>query len=146
MRLSAEILGQAEQRPNPLGERELVLRGLAIPAIEHLAVTRDAFDAIDFTDNRLLRLENFPRLMRLSNLICSGNLIEGIDSNNMKKNIPNITSLMLSYNRIQSLHEVANLGKACAKLDFLSLVGNPVTSKYSTVVLFCVKMLFQSRN
>lgn len=130
MRLSAELLSQAEQRPNPLGERELVLRGLAIPAIEHLAVTRDAFDAMDFTDNRLLRLENFPRLTRLSSLSCSGNLIESIDPVNLKKNTPNITSLTLSYNRLSALHEVANLGTACPKLAFLSLTGNPVTSKY----------------
>lgn len=136
MRLSAEILGQAEQRPNPLGERELLLRGLAIPNIEHLAVTRDAFDSIDFSDNRLLRLENFPRLNRLKSLILPGNLIESIDFENMKKNTPNITSLMLSHNRVSSLHEVANLGKACPKLEFLSLFGNPVTSKYSFEMVF----------
>lgn len=130
MRLSAEILGQAEQRPNPLGEREIILRGLAIPAIEHLAVTRDAFDTIDFSDNRLLRLENFPRLNRLKSLIAPGNLIESIDANNLKKNTPNISSLMLSHNRVSSLHEVANLGKACPELAFLSLSGNPVTSKF----------------
>lgn len=129
MRLSAELIGLAEQRPNPLGERELVLRGLAIPAIEHLAVTRDAFDAIDFTDNRLLKLENFPRLARLTSLALSGNLIESLDPANMSKNIPNITSLTLSYNRISSLHQIANIGRACPKLEFLSLTGNPVTSK-----------------
>lgn len=129
MRLSAEILSQAEQRPNPLGERELVLRGLAIPAIEHLAVTRDAFDAMDFSDNRLLRLENFPRLERLTSLCCAGNLIESLDASNMKKNTPNLTSMTLSYNRISALHEVGNLGTACSKLEFLSLAGNPVTKR-----------------
>jgi len=133
MRLSAEILSQAEQRPNPLEERELILRGLAIPAIEHLAVTRDAFDAIDFSDNRLLRLENFPRLLRLSSLMCAGNLIESLDAPNMKKNIPNIKALTLSYNRISALHEVSNLATACPKLEFLSMVGNPVTSKFPSV-------------
>ena len=46
MRLSAEVLSLAEQRPNALGEREIVLRGLGIPVIEHLAVTRDAFDTL----------------------------------------------------------------------------------------------------
>ena len=138
MRLSAEILSQAEQRPNPLGERELVLRGLAIPAIEHLAVTRDAFDTIDFSNNRLLQLENFPRLLRLCHLMCSGNLIESIDAANLHKNIPNLTSLTLSYNRISALHEVVNLAKACSKLEFLSLTGNPVTSKlqYSSIHCF----------
>ena len=133
MRLSAELLGLAEQRPNPLGERELVLRGLAIPAIEHLAATRDAFDTIDFTDNRISRLENFPRLHRLSHLMLSGNVVESFDVQNLSKNVPNLQDLELSNNHISSLREVANLAKACPKLEFLSLVGNPVTRKSTRV-------------
>mmetsp|Transcript_6357 Transcript_6357/g.8988 ORF Transcript_6357/g.8988 Transcript_6357/m.8988 type:complete len:294 (-) Transcript_6357:347-1228(-) len=129
MRLSAELLGLAEQRPNPLGEREIVLRGLGIPAIEHLAATRDAFDAIDLADNRITRVENFPRLNRLSSLVISGNDIESIDANNLQKNTPNIQNLILSNNRISSLHEVRNIGKACKKLEFLCLSGNPVTRR-----------------
>ena len=130
MRLSAELINSlAEQRTNPLGERELVLRGLAIPAIEHLATTRDAFDTIDFTDNRLQRLENFPRLLRLSCLNCSGNILESFDTANMGKNIPNITNLNLSYNNVASLAEVSNIATACTKLEFLNLHGNPVTRR-----------------
>lgn len=129
MRLSAELLNSSEQRTNPLGERELVLRGLAIPAIEHLGGTRDAFDAIDFTDNRLGRLENFPRLLRLSSLNIAGNVVESIDAVNLAKNVPNLLYLNLSHNNITSLAEVSNLGKACSKLEFLSLHGNAVTSK-----------------
>ncbi len=131
MRLSAELLGTSEQRTNPLGEREIVLRGLAIPAVEHLGVTRDAFDTIDFTDNRLGRLENFPRLLRLSSLLLASNLIESMDHANISKNIPNLKYLDLSCNQISSLLEISNLGKACEKLEVLSLTGNPVTSKYS---------------
>jgi U2 small nuclear ribonucleoprotein A' len=130
MRISAELLGLAEQRPNAVGERELVLRGIAIPAIEHLAATRDAFDAIDFTDNRISRLENFPRLQRLSHLMLSGNVIESVDAKNMAKNVPNLQHLELAFNHISSLREVANLGKACPKLESLSLVGNSVTRKF----------------
>jgi U2 small nuclear ribonucleoprotein A' len=130
MRLSAELFGSSEQRTNPLGEREIVLRGLAIPAIEHLGVTRDAFDVMDFSDNRLGRLENFPRLSRLSGLNLSGNVVETIDPNNLFKNIPNLVHVDLSYNQISSLLQVSNLGKACPKLQFLSLHGNPVTSKF----------------
>lgn len=59
MRLSAEVLSLSEQRSNALGEREIVLRGLSIPAIEHLAATRDLFDAIDLADNRIARVEIF---------------------------------------------------------------------------------------
>lgn len=130
MRLSAELLGSSEQRTNVLGEREIVLRGLAIPAIEHLGVTRDAFDTFDLTDNRLGRLENFPRLNRLSSLHLSGNVIESIDPINLSKNVPNLLHINLSYNQISSLFEISQLGKACKRLEFLSLTGNPVTSKY----------------
>jgi U2 small nuclear ribonucleoprotein A' len=128
MRLSAEVLESAEQRTNPLGEREIVLRGMAIPAIEHLAVTRDAFDSMDLTDNRLAILENFPKLNRLSSLKLSGNVLIEFDSSNMSKNVPNLTHLDLSNNQISSLFQVGNLGNACPKLQILTLNGNPVTS------------------
>jgi U2 small nuclear ribonucleoprotein A' len=131
MRLSAELIGSCEQRTNPLGEREVVFRGLAIPVIEHLAVTRDAFDAMDFTDNRLSRLENFPRLVRLSSLSLSGNVIETIDASNLMKNTPSLKHLDVSNNKISSLFEISNLGRACTKLEFLNLHGNPVQRKYT---------------
>lgn len=138
MRLTAELITSSEQRTNPLGEREIILRGLAIPVIEHLGVTRDAFDAMDLTDNRLSRLENFPRLMRLSSLSLSGNVIETVDFNNMSKNLPNLKYLDISYNHISTLVEVANIGKAYnnsddetkkGTLEILNLHGNPVQSE-----------------
>lgn len=135
MRLSAELLGSSEQRTNALGEREIVLRGLAIPAIEHLGVTRDAFDAMDFTDNRLGRLENFPRLQRLSTLLLASNLIESIDHNNISKNLPGLKYLELGHNQVSALSEVSDLGKSCPNLEFLSLTGNPVTSKFAVSIL-----------
>mmetsp|Transcript_9263 Transcript_9263/g.13134 ORF Transcript_9263/g.13134 Transcript_9263/m.13134 type:complete len:285 (-) Transcript_9263:6-860(-) len=129
MRLSAEVLSLSEQRSNALGEREIVLRGLAIPSIENLAASRDQFDAIDLADNRITRVENFPRLQRLSSLFLSGNSIESIDAKNLAKNVSNITNLVLSYNRISGLHEVANIAAGCQKLEFLTLIGNPVTRR-----------------
>jgi U2 small nuclear ribonucleoprotein A' len=129
MRLSADIISQSEQRSNALGEREIILRGLAIPAIEHLGATRDHFDAIDFADNRITRVENFPRLLRLSSLFLSGNSIESIDSKNLKTNVPNLKNLVLTNNRISGLHEIGNVAEACSQLEFLTLTGNPVTSE-----------------
>jgi len=141
MRLTAELITSSEQRTNPLGEREIILRGLAIPVIEHLGVTRDAFDAMDLTDNRLSRLENFPRLLRLSSLSLSGNVIESVDSNNITKNLPNLKHLDMSYNHISTLLEVSKLGNTHnvdgdqkklendpkeGRLEVLSLHGNPV--------------------
>jgi len=129
MRLSAEIISSAEQRSNALGEREILLRGLAIPAIEHLATTRDLYDAVDLADNMIVRLDNFPRLVRLSSLFLSGNMIESIDANNIAKNVPNLTNLVLTGNRIAGLHEISNISKACSNLQYLTLLGNPVTRK-----------------
>mmetsp|Transcript_99556 Transcript_99556/g.287356 ORF Transcript_99556/g.287356 Transcript_99556/m.287356 type:complete len:131 (-) Transcript_99556:111-503(-) len=130
MRLSAELIGSCEQRTNPLGEREIVMRGLAIPAIEHLAVTRDAFDTMDFTDNRLSCLDNFPKLPRLTHLLVAQNFIESLDASNLAQNIPQLQYLELSHNQISSLLQIQYLGKACPKLEHLNLTGNPVTSKY----------------
>lgn len=114
-----------------MNDRELVLREWGIPAIENLGAVaaRDEFDVIDFSNNRITRLENFPRLRRLTQLLCAGNLIESIDAKNIGKNLPNLTSLTLSHNNLSSLAEVANIGSSCPKLEFLSLTGNPVTSK-----------------
>lgn len=129
MRLSATLLQSSEQRTNALGERELILRGLSIPAIEHLAATLDQFDAIDLTDNNLVRLDNFPRLNRLSSLLCADNAIEGVDGPNLGQNLPALKSLVLTGNRVGRLDEVKKIGENCPQLEFLSLIGNPVTRR-----------------
>eukprot|EP00540_Astrosyne_radiata_P022617 CAMPEP_0116841874 /NCGR_PEP_ID=MMETSP0418-20121206/11195_1 /TAXON_ID=1158023 /ORGANISM="Astrosyne radiata, Strain 13vi08-1A" /LENGTH=138 /DNA_ID=CAMNT_0004472405 /DNA_START=71 /DNA_END=487 /DNA_ORIENTATION=+ len=130
MRLSAEILSSAEQRCNPLGEWELILRDRGIPTVEHLGVTRDAFDAMDFSNKRIVSLDNFPRLQRLCHLELAGNLIEYLDANNLKKNIPNLSTLILTDNRLSNLSQIATMGKTWTKLEYLCLKGNPVTHTF----------------
>jgi U2 small nuclear ribonucleoprotein A' len=127
MRISAETIQQAEQRVNPDGERELVLRELAIPFIENMGAARDDYDAWDLTNNRIVRLENFPRVRRLATLHCSGNNIESVDAINISKNANCIRHLYMSDNNIASLGELVNIGEACAGLEHLCLVGNAVT-------------------
>ena len=129
MRITAELLSQAEQRTNPLGDRELVLRDIGIPMIENLGATRDDFDSMDLSNNRISKLENFPKLHRLAHLHCAGNLIDTAEARNLHKNVPNLVTLNLSHNNVSSLAQVANLATACVKLESLSLVGNPVTRK-----------------
>ena len=130
MRLSAEIISQSEQRTNPLGEREILIRGLSIPQIEHLAVTRNQFDAIDLTDNLITKVTNLPKLNRLCSLSLAGNVIESVDGRNMKHNVPNLKHLNLNGNRISGLHVVGSIGDGCPNLETLVLVGNPVTSEF----------------
>lgn len=129
MRLTADLLNRAEQRSNCLGERELVLAGLGIPAMENMGAARDDFDCIDLSNNLLMRLDNFSKLHRLANLLLAGNRIESVDGRNLGNNLPNLKSVTLSHNNISSLPEIQALGKACLKLEFLDLTGNPVTSK-----------------
>ena len=129
MRLSADILHTAEQRTNPLGEREIILRSLTIPSIEHLSVTRDAFDAIDLSNNHITKLENFPRLQRLTSLYLGGNVVESVDGRNLKKNLPELRHLVLTGCGIRGWNVLGELGAGCPKLESLSLVGNPVASE-----------------
>ncbi|KAL7539799.1 hypothetical protein ACHAXR_009616 [Thalassiosira sp. AJA248-18] len=129
MRLSANILQSAEQRTNPLGQREILLRSLAIPAIEHLSVTRDQFDTIDLSNNHLTRLENLPKLERLTTLYLGGNGVNYVDGKNLKRNCPGLDTVILSGNGVKGWNVIGDLGVGCPKLEFLSLVGNPVTRR-----------------
>ena len=134
MRITAELLQQASSssssvRVNPIQERELCLRDFGIPAIENMAAALDDFDTWDLSNNRIVRLENLPRVQRLSNLLLPNNHIERVDYNNLSKNASNLRYLILSYNHISSLQQVAQLGRALPQLEFLSFIGNPVTGR-----------------
>lgn len=135
MRITAELLNRAEQRTNPLEERELVLAGLGIAAIENLGAlpTHDALDCLDLSNNRLMVVENFPRWQRLSTLLLAGNRIERVDARNLSSNLPNLRTLAVGHNHISSLAQVKALGEACSRLEFLDLTGNPVTRKWPCI-------------
>jgi U2 small nuclear ribonucleoprotein A' len=126
MRITAELLDNAERRMNPNSERELVLRDMGIAAIENMGAARDDYDSWDLTGNRISKLENFPRLKRLTTLLVSNNSITEIDAS--IKNASSVQNLSLGYNRIASLAQVHNISKAFPRLETLCLVGNPVTS------------------
>ncbi|RLN90876.1 hypothetical protein BBJ28_00018270 [Nothophytophthora sp. Chile5] len=86
--------------------------GYKAPAIENLGVTK---------------LENFPRLRRLRMLLLHNNHVVKIQEN-LADAVANLEYLMLTGNRIAQLAEVDHL--ACfAKLDTLTLSGNPVTKR-----------------
>ncbi|KAM3580576.1 U2 snRNP complex subunit [Umbelopsis sp. WA50703] len=127
MKLTPDLLSNSISRINPLKDRELVLRDNKISAIENLGVTKDLNDAIDFTNNDIRQLGNFPRMLRLRVLLLANNRIGRIDSQ-LVDYIPNLTTLILSNNLIQELGDLEPLTK-CAKLEYLSLLDNPVTKK-----------------
>ncbi|RXW22906.1 hypothetical protein EST38_g2950 [Candolleomyces aberdarensis] len=127
MKLTPELLAQATSQINPVKERQLDLRGYKIPAIENLGVTRDQHDAIDFTDNSIIILGNFPLLKRLRTLLLANNRIQTI-SPSLHLSAPNLTTLVLTNNDIAELGDLEPL-KEFKHLTFLSLIGNPVRDK-----------------
>lgn len=143
MRITAELLtSHAEQRTNPLDERELVLSGRGIPDIEHLGVLPDNLESYDFSNNRLGRIHNFPRRLRLRTLLLAGNSITSVDATNAQQNLPHLRVLSLANNQIGNLAEVRKFGTAWKELEFLDMVGNPVTRKFQSGSFECLLVCF----
>jgi len=130
MRLTADLIERSAAFTNTLGDRELDLRSNKIPAIENLIASRDLFDVIDLTDNEIKRLENFPRLQRLSTILLSNNSISRIDTEFFSpKQLPSLHTLILTNNRILDLSDLEVLHVFSGTLKYLSLLDNPVTKK-----------------
>ncbi|KAF7784700.1 hypothetical protein Agabi119p4_865 [Agaricus bisporus var. burnettii] len=127
MKLTPELLAQAVSGLNPNKERQLDLRGYKIPAIENLGVTKDQHDAIDFTDNSIITLGNLPLLKRLRTLLLANNRISSISAS-LHLSAPNLTTLVLTNNALAEMGDLEPL-KDARHLQYLSLLGNPVTEK-----------------
>ena len=124
MRLTAELVEHAVQRMNPIAEREIILRGYKIPAIENTGTLRDAFDCIDLCDNEIKVLGNFTRSPRVTMVLACNNQISKIDAN-LGGALPRLATLSLANNSIDSFAEIDNL-RACDHLESLSLLNNPL--------------------
>ncbi|XP_053993600.1 uncharacterized protein LOC128884316 [Hylaeus volcanicus] len=141
MRLTLDVIGSAEQSFGPLKEHILSFRGLKIPAIENLGATHDFFDTIDFCDNDLIKLENFPLLKRISCLLVANNRIRKLDPD-MFVNLPSLISLVLTNNKLSFMHDLVPLSQAKSIIR-LSLVDNPVTnlSNYRYYLIYLLPTL-----
>jgi U2 small nuclear ribonucleoprotein A' len=84
-------------------------------------------DAIDFTDNDIATIGNFPLSPRLSTLLFARNRITQIQPN-LAASIPNLTTLVLTSNNIAELADLDPLRKF-TKLTHVTLLENPVTRK-----------------
>lgn len=84
-------------------------------------------DAIDFTNNDLRVLGNFPRLNRLQHLLLNNNRISKIDTG-LNSYVPNLNTIILTNNALSELGDLEALAE-CQKLTHLSLLDNPVAKK-----------------
>lgn len=112
---------------NAVDDRELLLRGHRIPLIENLGVVGDQNDIIDCSDNDIRILGNFPRFPRLSGLVAARNRISHIQPS-LSEALPNLRTLVLTANALAQLADLDPLA-GFKKLEFLSLLDNPVTSR-----------------
>ncbi|KAL9616897.1 MAG: hypothetical protein Q9160_008286 [Pyrenula sp. 1 TL-2023] len=129
MRLTVDLIQSSLSYLNPLKERELDLRGHKIPLIENLASSNAVdHDAIDFTDNDISSLANFPFAPRIKTLLLARNRINQIQRN-LATQLPNLHTLVLTGNRIAELADVTEALRGCQRLRFLSLGECPVERK-----------------
>jgi len=84
-------------------------------------------DSIDFVDNDIQVLGNFPLSPRLKSLLLARNRIATIQST-IAKSIPNLTNLQLESNNLRELADLDPLG-SLQHLTHLVLKDNPVTKK-----------------
>src|ERR1700722_5649031 len=84
-------------------------------------------DAIDFTDNDIQMLGNFPLSPRLHTLLLARNRISSIQPS-LANSLPNLTTLVLTANNFAELADLDVLS-SFQRLTHLVLMENPVTRK-----------------
>lgn len=84
-------------------------------------------DAIDFTDNDISSLGNFPFFPRLHTLLLARNRIKHIQPT-LANSLPSLTNVVLTANNMAELADLDPL-RHLSKLTHLVLLENPVTRK-----------------
>jgi U2 small nuclear ribonucleoprotein A' len=101
-------------------------------------------DAIDFTDNDITSLSNFPFFPRLRTLMLARNRVNHIQPT-LASSIPNLTSLVLTSNNLAELADLDPL-RNFAYLTHVVLMENPVTRKeVCDCLLVCCLVLSRVR-
>ncbi|CAI2378186.1 unnamed protein product [Moneuplotes crassus] len=138
MRITAELMSKSNQFLNAVGEFHIDLRGLKIPYIENLALSKDQFGCIDLTENDLVHIPILPELKRLKTMILSDNRISTIEPGFSEK-CKGIENIVLMNNKIADFSEIDNLS-GCKGLKRLALHGNIVT-KQEHYRLYCISKI-----
>lgn len=92
-----------------------------------ILVSQQDQDAIDFTDNSITSLGNFPFFPRLQTLLLARNRIKQIQPT-LASSVPHLTNLVLTSNNLTELADLDNL-RGLSRLTHLILLDNPVARK-----------------
>lgn len=103
------------------------LVGLFSPIVGFELTSRQDQDAIDFTDNSITSLGNFPFFPRLHTLLLARNRIKQIQPT-LASSVPSLTTLILTSNNVTELADLDPL-RNLPRLTHLVLLENPVTRK-----------------
>lgn len=121
---------RAPRRPQNTLHRELGRCKSNHPPLRAACITdygQQDHDAIDFTDNDIAALSNFPLSPRLRTLLLARNRVSTF-SPTLARSIPNLTTLVLTGNRVAELADLDVLG-GMLKLTHLVLLENPVCAR-----------------
>lgn len=127
-RLTADLILRSPQHLDPTSLYSLDLRGNKISVIENLGATQDQFASIDLCDNAVARLDGFPRLLRLRQLLLANNRIAKV-APGLGELLPGLHTLVLTNNRLAELRDLAPLAAFKKTLTLLSLRGNPCAAR-----------------
>uniref|UniRef100_A0A8C4Q6S1 Small nuclear ribonucleoprotein polypeptide A' n=1 Tax=Eptatretus burgeri TaxID=7764 RepID=A0A8C4Q6S1_EPTBU len=98
-----------------------------LSVIENLGATLDQFDTIDFSDNEIRKIDGFPLLKRLKNLLFNNNRVCRF-AESLELSLPNLQELVLTNNNLQELGDLEPMA-SLKSLRYLSLMRNPVANK-----------------
>lgn len=168
MRLTPEHVKAAVIRVNPVGDREINLRGIGIrqldeAAFSHLITTSSAtassagastskkqqawralcdeeVDAMDLSDNLLATVDSFPTMRRLHTLILHRNLPLLRISPNLATRLPSLHTVVASGCGFTALASLAPLA-SCRNLERLNFSQCPVSTDANRTPYNCKEIL-----
>lgn len=142
IKLDAKLINECPRFKNTIGYQELTLRNQDISSIETgLSSILTKEECIDFSNNCLIKLGNFPYMRRLKMLLLNNNCITEIDDN-LQDSLPQLDTLVLTNNDVTNLHDIHSLS-TIQTLRILSLIDNPITAEpeYRLYVIYHIPQL-----
>ena len=112
MRLTEALIQKSPQVTNPLGERELDLRGVGLQQMDEAVFAKisDDFDVLNLCDNQIKTLDGFAKSERLTTIIAHSNATLTAVANGATVRTPNVHTFVANgcgFYTLESLKFIA---------------------------------------